>query len=183
MKAIETVYNGYRFRSRLEARWAVFFDAMGIKYEYEPEGYNLPRKQRYLPDFFFPEQDGIGKDWSNTFGEVKPYAGVKQDIIEFILKKDAKKLCSLIKMFNGKYRGILLDGPPDFHWYISIEYEDKEFTFIDEAFLLWQAGREDRFYVYSGCDRDEFDSGDFDKRYVHGVYKSRQARFEHGGKP
>ena len=41
IKAIETEYNGYRFRSRLEARWAVFFDAMGIKYEYEPEGFEL----------------------------------------------------------------------------------------------------------------------------------------------
>lgn len=36
--AIQTEYNGYLFRSRLEARWAVFFDAMGIEYEYEPEG-------------------------------------------------------------------------------------------------------------------------------------------------
>ena len=26
IKPIETKYNGYRFRSRLEARWAVFFD-------------------------------------------------------------------------------------------------------------------------------------------------------------
>ena len=31
IKAIETVYKGYRFRSRLEARWAVFFDACGVK--------------------------------------------------------------------------------------------------------------------------------------------------------
>lgn len=37
IKAIETVYNGYRFRSRLEARWAVFFDEMGVQYEYEAE--------------------------------------------------------------------------------------------------------------------------------------------------
>lgn len=51
IKAIETVYNGYRFRSRLEARWAVFFDAAGIKYEYEPEGFELPDGTRYLPDF------------------------------------------------------------------------------------------------------------------------------------
>ncbi len=35
MKPIETIYNGFRFRSRLEARWAVFFDAVEIKYEYE----------------------------------------------------------------------------------------------------------------------------------------------------
>ena len=29
--AIETEYCGYRFRSRLEARWAVFLDALGIE--------------------------------------------------------------------------------------------------------------------------------------------------------
>lgn len=37
IKPIETIYNGYRFRSRLEARWAVFFDALGVEYQYEPE--------------------------------------------------------------------------------------------------------------------------------------------------
>lgn len=51
LKPIETVYNGYKFRSRLEARWAVFFDALGVKYEYEPEGFELPSGKRYLPDF------------------------------------------------------------------------------------------------------------------------------------
>ena len=52
--AIETEYNGYRFRSRLEARWAVFFDALGIRYEYEPEGFEFDGV-RYLPDFYLPE--------------------------------------------------------------------------------------------------------------------------------
>lgn len=60
IKPIETVYNGYRFRSRLEARWAVFFDAGNIKYQYEPEGFEYDladgEKCRYLPDFFLPEQ-------------------------------------------------------------------------------------------------------------------------------
>ena len=51
IKAIETVYNGYRFRSRLEARWAVFFDALGVEYEYEPQGFVLPSGKHYLPDF------------------------------------------------------------------------------------------------------------------------------------
>jgi len=32
-----TKYAGITFRSRLEARWAVFFDALGISWEYEPE--------------------------------------------------------------------------------------------------------------------------------------------------
>lgn len=55
IKAIETVYNGYKFRSRLEARWAVFFDAAGIKYEYEPQGFELSDGTKYLPDFYLPE--------------------------------------------------------------------------------------------------------------------------------
>ena len=62
LKPIETIYNGYRFRSRLEARWAVFFDACGIKYQYEPEGFNIGF--RYLPDFYLP--------WWNCFVEIKP---------------------------------------------------------------------------------------------------------------
>lgn len=55
IKAIDTEYNGYLFRSRLEARWAVFFDTIRLPYEYEKEGYFLgERCGRYLPDFWFP---------------------------------------------------------------------------------------------------------------------------------
>lgn len=68
-KAIETTYKGYRFRSRLEARWAVFFDALEIPWQYEPEGFekadpdNEERVVRYLPDFYLPQ--------SGTWVEVK----------------------------------------------------------------------------------------------------------------
>lgn len=55
IKAIETQYNGYRFRSRVEARWARFFDALGVKYEYEKEGYDLGDAGWYLPDFWLPQ--------------------------------------------------------------------------------------------------------------------------------
>lgn len=55
IKAIETQYKGYRFRSRLEARWAVFFDAVGLAWIYEPEGFDLGANGWYLPDFYFPE--------------------------------------------------------------------------------------------------------------------------------
>ena len=54
IKAIETQYKGYRFRSRTEARWAVFFDTAGIEWEYEKEGYDLGKVGRYLPDFWLP---------------------------------------------------------------------------------------------------------------------------------
>jgi hypothetical protein len=62
-KALETNYHGYRFRSWLEARWAVFFDHLGIDFLYEPEGYLLEGKG-YLPDFYLPRQ--------NCFVEIKP---------------------------------------------------------------------------------------------------------------
>lgn len=54
IKAIETKYKGYRFRSRSEARWAVFFDTAKIKWEYELEGYNI-NGTWYLPDFYLPD--------------------------------------------------------------------------------------------------------------------------------
>ena len=56
LKAIETVYKGYRFRSRLEARWAVFFDALNVRWEYEKEGYDLEGVW-YLPDFYLPKHE------------------------------------------------------------------------------------------------------------------------------
>lgn len=62
IKPIETKYNGYKFRSRLEARYAVFFDHLGIKYYYEHEGYSLEGIP-YLPDFYLPEH--------NCFIEIK----------------------------------------------------------------------------------------------------------------
>lgn len=53
LRPIETAYRGYRFRSRLEARTAVLLDALGLKYEYEPQGFNLDGVY-YLPDFWLP---------------------------------------------------------------------------------------------------------------------------------
>ena len=55
IKAIQTQYKGYHFRSRLEARYAVLFDSLGFKWEYEKEGYDLGECGYYLPDFFLPD--------------------------------------------------------------------------------------------------------------------------------
>lgn len=60
IKAIETQYKGYRFRSRLEARWAVFFDTLKIPYRYEEHGFekkpycDADEIVRWLPDFYLP---------------------------------------------------------------------------------------------------------------------------------
>ena len=51
---IQTHYAGFHFRSRLEARWAVFFQEMGIRFDYEPDGFRLGDRA-YLPDFWLPD--------------------------------------------------------------------------------------------------------------------------------
>ena len=68
MKAIQTEYGGCRFRSRTEARWAVFFDALDWRWEFEREDFGLEHG-RYLPDF---------KVWTHgrddpLWFEVKPF--------------------------------------------------------------------------------------------------------------
>lgn len=44
--SIPTIYAGVQFRSRLEARWAAFFDLVGLRWEYEP--FDLAG---WIPDF------------------------------------------------------------------------------------------------------------------------------------
>jgi len=67
--AIETRLSGVLYRSRLEARWAIWFRELGIEVEYEAHGYRVAGRMRW-PDF-----------WSETLGcyiEVKP-EGVEPD--------------------------------------------------------------------------------------------------------
>jgi hypothetical protein len=85
IKAIETVYNGYRFRSRLEARWAVFFDTLGVDYRYEAEGFDLGETGYYLPDFWLPEY--------KMFVEVKPDTNISD--------QERAKAINLVKL-SGK---------------------------------------------------------------------------------
>lgn len=84
IKAIETRYAGCRFRSRLEARWAVFFDTLGVEWEYESQGFEIPERifrkpTRYLPDFWLPTM--------NVYAEVK--GTLDQDSTERLLNSAA----------------------------------------------------------------------------------------------
>lgn len=61
VKAHPTNYAGTRFRSRLEARWAAFFDLAKWKWEYEPVD-----EENWTPDFLI-------RGWLGTIAvEVKP---------------------------------------------------------------------------------------------------------------
>jgi hypothetical protein len=56
IQPIETYYAGHLFRSRLEARWATVFDNLGVRWEYEPQGYLIGEERRpYLPDFYLTD--------------------------------------------------------------------------------------------------------------------------------
>ncbi|MFO8236172.1 MAG: hypothetical protein R6U04_12300 [Bacteroidales bacterium] len=60
IKSQKTLYGNILFRSILEARWAVFFDSMGIEYRYEPHCFDVEtggREVKYRPDFLLPELD------------------------------------------------------------------------------------------------------------------------------
>jgi hypothetical protein len=64
IQAIQTWYDHFHFRSRLEARYAVFFKTLGIRYEYETETYDLGSAGYYLPDFWLPHY----KSWVEVKG-------------------------------------------------------------------------------------------------------------------
>lgn len=70
--AIETRAYGCRFRSRLEAKWAVFLTEAGFNWEYEPEGAALD-SGNYLCDFLVTGPNDV-----TVWVEVKPKLAVDQ---------------------------------------------------------------------------------------------------------
>lgn len=105
MKAVETEYKGCLFRSRLEARWAVFFDAVGIEWEYEPEGFQATDGTRYLPDFYLPKMIAASV---TDFGTDGVYVEVKGD--DSGLQRDARKIVTCMIESPDLSKGIVLLG-------------------------------------------------------------------------
>lgn len=50
------IYQQQHFRSELHARWAVFFDALAVSWEYEKQTFDLPYGGPFMPDFWMPLQ-------------------------------------------------------------------------------------------------------------------------------
>ncbi len=73
---LPTTYNGINFRSRLEARWAVFYDSLRIRYQYEPARLAVV-PYGYTPDFLLPLQDRFDRV---LWIEVKPSDYESSDI-------------------------------------------------------------------------------------------------------
>lgn len=195
--AIQTEYNGYLFRSRLEARWAVFFDAMGIEYEYEPEGIVLSDGSLYLPDFYLPD--------------FKCYFEVKRKSV----KGTEEEKTAIAKISNGQatdsWGGIICFGDPmDDDLYIFCQetddggggiYEDNvTIGFHPDTYepylFAYNDRRERSFFTHFGEDMEDemipmltTEYGTYKyKNFVNGrVFRARkaarQARFEHGETP
>lgn len=108
IKAIQTRYAGCHFRSRLEARWAVAFDAENLcTWEYEPQGFDLDG-HAYLPDFRL--------NWSQTdysWAEIKPpsFQITNKDHAIFIaMAKETRGGLVLLGALDGGYRSYHSNG-------------------------------------------------------------------------
>ena len=169
MQAIETIHNGYRFRSRLEARWAVFFDALGIRYEYEKEGFEF-EGYSYLPDFYLPDY--------GYFVEIKP-----PELTDVEYEK--------LRSFAANKKLLLIAGTPGEDDYtVEIPSDDELMNGLTYSFCkgrkcdrLWLAGDSGCFAI--NCDDcPEPKCGDKQTSEHFGIgfaYEAaRQARFEHG---
>lgn len=186
IKAIETKYKGYRFRSRLEARWAVFFDNLGVKWEYEPEGFETDAGW-YLPDFWLPE--------SKTWLEIKGGEVSKADMV---------KPVALSKETFGEMKAIDFALLGDERWYFDF------FSFCEgmgadplneiEEVRIEHAGKAKVFVAYGMIDKMFFCSSkhvvqanpensflylfDTTKNDIRmSIVAARSARFEHGETP
>ena len=74
IQPIETIYKDTVYRSRLEARWAIFFDEMGIEYQYEPGTFQVPFNGyflKYCPDFVLTNLKCIEEIRQPLYIEVK----------------------------------------------------------------------------------------------------------------
>ena len=184
IKPIETYYNGHKFRSKLEAQWAIFFDTLGIKWYYEPEGYRLSDGTMYLPDFYLPQMD--------TFFEVK---GVMND-------KDMHKIEQFIKDANKP----VVIGYPDMEFQACDDWWGDGYTLAKKRLSslakwlvcngLWFMGDEG-FYVCRCCRTHEGDhhfvivadgSGfvtapGYDEGVDQAFKNALHARFDHGQTP
>lgn len=170
MKAIETIYDGHRFRSRLEARWAVFLSALGIRWKYEFEGFVLQTGEYYLPDFWLPKFNG------GMYVEVKP------DIFSDEEKRKCFLLCELTQ--HGVW---LANDVPDLRCY-EVFYWNSDPPYVVEGEgipLADKAERENRMFAMSGYGRaGELVKPDYldlmGNILPRAVQIAKQARFEHG---
>ena len=179
-QAIQTELWGYRCRSRLEARWLVYLDALHITFDFEPEGYEL-KSGKYLPDLWLPQV--------SLFAEIKPDRPTMGEL---------NRACDLVR--TTKQGLIFLIGIPDLYSYPVVQYAENALPdmngvhFTDAMVAMYHGYpvNEHRFYSSTGWEHPtEID------RYIvpqdqrklwndevgFAIEAARSARFEHGESP
>lgn len=190
LKPIETRWKGYRFRSRLEARWGVFFEALRLRWEYEPEGF-LTDVGPYLPDFRV----------ENWLVEIKPGPDGTIETAQGI----GRAVSQLIGLAADGRRSMLLIGTPGngtphmaFEVYPTERGNGREGGELATSNFVFNGCRrcpgvvlEDReegwVSTFGPCecsgDRWKGSLGEPNRRLLDAYAKARGARFEHGEKP
>ena len=175
IKPIETYFDGYRFRSRLEARWAVFFSAIGLDYEYEIEGFEM-EDVRYLPDFYIPSLDR----WFEVKGQPLSVEEIKK-CEQFCCRKN-----------NEKIKFSILIGAPAL---TQVDAGGISVLGVREFVWEWPCNRypENVLMQVDGLVKEEYPSRFLsgiwkvpnvtDQELINAVKRAREARFEFGEMP
>jgi hypothetical protein len=171
IKAIETIYNGYRFRSRLEARWAVFFDALEIEYQYELEGFFLT--------------SGLGIPKNGLYVEIKGVDPSSKESLKLLALSDLTKTDCLLLYGNVDLKKTKVYGcywekcncPDCINLHLNQRYTIGLSRWgVDQYLPYWYKLKED------GVPEDELRN--LVKNTTEFIEKAwlaaRQARFEHG---
>ena len=170
MKVIQTWYKGILFRSRTEARWAVFFDKLNIKWDYELEGFILEDGTHYLPDFHLPTfEDGMYVEVKGKFNQQE------------------RELCRDFCYESGN-KILLAEGIPAIKEYLFLVKDwlnncVSYFTGLPNANV---AEYENRMFAETGLsnvETQEIRPENLDQlnvEYLAAIRDARSARFEHG---
>jgi hypothetical protein len=187
IQAIETQYRGYRMRSRLEARWAVFFDSLGIQWRYESEGFNVNGRP-YLPDFFLSYGPGGQPGWG-FWVEIKPIplTAEQAKLIDGLVKGTGHRafaICgdpwpdsysvSVFQHYHG-HAPVSVPLHKDCHFYEQQRIVDGD-SFFD--FGLWH-----ELGACSFAQAHCFDHTETLGHLKRAFSEARGARFEHGERP
>ena len=192
IKPIQTRYNGHHFRSRLEARWAVFFDELGLEWEYEPEGFDLGDLGLYLPDF---RVWGFPRMPSDIWVEVKAESPSADEINKL------RKLCCMSSIHGyfaigtNVFREIatlaktgLIDNPYEGYGKVFSHWQGPHYTFIplgignvEKLVGQWNTPEGERFYdkLHDLILKGNYYEVDF-RGLVDASRAALSARFEHG---
>ncbi len=96
--AIPTLYRGRMYRSRLEARWAAFFDRLGWTHEYEP--FDLGA---WSPDFAITEP-------FDALIEIKPITEPDPDLFERVQGAAGEHAVFVLGVAPAKLNGFVQIG-------------------------------------------------------------------------